>query len=543
MRLPNTFCFIATIFLFLWSTTKIRAQQFEKLLINGTENVLPNYFIKFNGLLYFTANGSSGNELWQTDGTQVGTNMVIDLNPNGDSSPRQFTVLNSHLVFLAKDSTNRYRLWSTDGTASGTVMLDTAGASIAGSMHKLNNKLLYFKPTKHPEVMWETDGTPNGTQALTIPALKTAKTFTTIYNENQALVYNNKLYFCGADTIEPLPNGARYRLWVSDGTTSGTFAINQSGKSPKSFTVINNKVIFTADRASDNNQFYQTDGTITGTSMIPGCVAVYDLTHGKQNARLFPFNGKVYYSGRNNANRGLYSVGLNSTAPQLVKNYQNSVNFIEYQNKLYFSSRIPATQTGLCVTDGTNIGTNMIAPLQSNSTVSIKDLKEYNNKIYFTAFDTLIQPVFYTSNGSTLTQIIPDTAANISYVGANPLVHNQMHEYNGSLYFGAMLGPDTPNNYQLWKLTDNSVTSTINRKTEKRRTSIFPNPTRTGIAYLKNEDEKEYQIVITNSIGMKVCDIKSNEVLIKLDLSKFASGMYFVIDAKQGLEQKILTTK
>ncbi len=65
-----------------------------------------------DGTLFFKAtDGSSGSELWKSDGTATGTVMVKDINPGGGSDPRYFTDLNGAVVFQANDGTNGTELW------------------------------------------------------------------------------------------------------------------------------------------------------------------------------------------------------------------------------------------------------------------------------------------------------------------------------------------------------------------------------------------------------------------------------------------------
>jgi ELWxxDGT repeat protein len=79
----------------------------------------------FNGNLFFTANdGVHGTELWSTNGTDAGTNMVKDINPGTNSSyPYYLTPVGNTLLFSAHDGVHGYELWRSDGTASGTVMV------------------------------------------------------------------------------------------------------------------------------------------------------------------------------------------------------------------------------------------------------------------------------------------------------------------------------------------------------------------------------------------------------------------------------------
>jgi ELWxxDGT repeat protein len=77
----------------LWKSTGDRASRLKD--INpGSPNVLynpgsdPNHFKSTGQFLFFSAfNPTNGNELWKTDGTEVGTVLVKDINLNGDSNP------------------------------------------------------------------------------------------------------------------------------------------------------------------------------------------------------------------------------------------------------------------------------------------------------------------------------------------------------------------------------------------------------------------------------------------------------------------------
>ena len=86
---------------------------------------------EFNDKLYFTADdGENGNELWVSDGTAEGTQLLIDLNPGTSysnyyksSNASNFTEFNDKLYFTANDGENGNELWVSDGTAEGTQLL------------------------------------------------------------------------------------------------------------------------------------------------------------------------------------------------------------------------------------------------------------------------------------------------------------------------------------------------------------------------------------------------------------------------------------
>jgi len=72
--------------------------------------------------VFEATDGTHGYELWVTDGTAAGTQMVLDINPGSSgSNPSHITSLgNGTAVFDATDGTHFGELWITDGTAAGT---------------------------------------------------------------------------------------------------------------------------------------------------------------------------------------------------------------------------------------------------------------------------------------------------------------------------------------------------------------------------------------------------------------------------------------
>lgn len=69
-----------------------------------------SYLTQFNDKVYFKGyQSATGNELWITDGTPSGTNMVSDIFPgNGHGSPSQFLASDNYLWFIANNSEGDY---------------------------------------------------------------------------------------------------------------------------------------------------------------------------------------------------------------------------------------------------------------------------------------------------------------------------------------------------------------------------------------------------------------------------------------------------
>ena len=123
------------------------------------------------GTLFFTANdGTTGSELWKSDGTAAGPSLVKDIRPGTSSSfPYDLTALGGTLFFTAYDNTNGQELWKSDGTSGGTVLVKDIRPGTSDSYpYELTvaGTTLFFtaEDASSSRELWKSDGTAAGTR-------------------------------------------------------------------------------------------------------------------------------------------------------------------------------------------------------------------------------------------------------------------------------------------------------------------------------------------------------------------------------------------
>lgn len=217
--------------------------------------------------IFFTANDGSGHggELWVSDGTAGGTYLVKDINPgSGWSNSGPITGFGNKVVFAADDGAHGKEPWISDGTEAGTYMIKDlvpgAGSPDPRPFAAVGSKVAFMAnvPGSGPE-LWVTDGTPDNVTLIdiqpgsggSIPGL-----LTTI---------DNKLWFTANDGVhgrEP---------WIFDGNAATMLKdINlgtADGISPSSNPGFakghDGRVYFQA-----KGEIWTSDGTEAGTQML-----------------------------------------------------------------------------------------------------------------------------------------------------------------------------------------------------------------------------------------------------------------------------------
>lgn len=144
---------------------------------NGTGGV----FTPLGDIFVFVTNyrDSGGFELWKTDGTADGTDLIEAINATGDDSSifafrtfQSFSPVEGGLIFVADDGINGLEPWFTDGTPDGTQLvldINPAGDSVSQDepFAYLDGRALFSAKTPDAgNELWISDGTPEGTSML-----------------------------------------------------------------------------------------------------------------------------------------------------------------------------------------------------------------------------------------------------------------------------------------------------------------------------------------------------------------------------------------
>ncbi len=443
------------IFCSLLITNTVTAQSLTKVkdITVGIANSLDGSEapVAVGNISYFTAtDGTTGYELWKTDGTTAGTVLVKDINTGtGDSYPSNMINVAGTLFFTADDGVNGLELWRSNGTTAGTVLVKNiktgANGSYPSNFLRVDNKLFFVADDgTNGSELWKTDGTTVGTVLL-----KDIYSGAEDSHPKNLTNTNGVIFFTATDVT----NGDE--LWKTNGTTAGTTLVQDIetgivGSSINQIVALGNVIYFQAYNSTYGFDLWKSDGTTTAL--------LKDINTGTGNAdiaNIISNNGALYFRATNNTNGyELWKTDGTNAGTTLLKDinassygsYPNHITAVN--NSIYFTADEGTNGYELWKSDGTTAGTILVKDIETGTVGSFpKFLTTVNGKLYFVANTTAHGDELWKSDGTTVgTTLIANI--NTGVVGSNVQLLNNN---NQQLYLQAN---ETASGNELWKYTD-----------------------------------------------------------------------------------------
>ena len=368
-------------------------------IVPGTDGSSPNNMFVYQGEIYFGADVDSvGRELWKTDGTSAGTQLVADLRPgSANSSPNFFFVLKDTLYFSANTGSGNV-LFKTDGTEAGTQQISTDFVFRATNV---GDSLIYFVYTTLGNTLYTFDGTNID------PAPNNGAGTEAIIGANYIQYGDKFLLYMDYSPDEPTIGRELYEYDLATGlyTLVKDIDTGTGDASISEFTQLGGLVYFEAD-----NDLWVTDGTETGTNPV---VTVVD--EGISSVRsLYAWQDMLFFEADSGSGDQLFVYDpvldtvkdLSMLAGQASENHDPS-DYVPYNGYLYYRGEDGNDTNGhLFRTAGNSIE-------QLDSTIKdIDDMVLLNDTLYFEAEeDGVTGNELFSWSTAILQAILPDTVS------------------------------------------------------------------------------------------------------------------------------------
>lgn len=413
----------------------------------GNGGSLLGNFTEADGKLFFGRYNSTGRELWISDGTTAGTQLVKDVNPNNSAYFKfDFIEVNSHLFFVVDDSNTGRELWTSDSTTEGTRLVKDifpgSSGSHPGNFIGFGEKLFFTAfDSSYGRELWASDGTTAGTRLVKdiYPGSATS-------NPELLMEFNGQLLF------EAVDGSSGRELWVSDGTLEGTHILKdinpgEGSSETQHFTEVDGKLFFTANNGIIPTGLWVSDGTTAGTQLVRDIPTPKRPRVGNYSPSNFTeVNGKLFFTtSTDSLTDQLWTSDGTAAGTHLVKEIYSSISspgdsspksFTEFNGQVVFTADESSTGRELWISDGTAGGTHILKDINPGSDSSFPygfrdTLTEFNGQLVFLADDGSTGRELWISDGTTAgTQLVRDIRSGTG--GSHPTNFTKL---DGQLFF------------------------------------------------------------------------------------------------------------
>jgi len=433
----------------------------------GTVGSAPAVMTELDGVIYFRANdGTTGAEIWRSNGTAAGTYLLKDVNPgSGNGQNGLFWPYRGRLYYYGGNPTYGFELMATDGTADGTKLIrDIDPGSGSGQVDGWieMDGILYFRgwPQSLGGELWRTDGTTLGTGM--VKDLSFGSNTSLLFLRNASTVLNGMLLYSPSD------GATGYEVWRTYGSAASTTLVKDinpgsAGSSPQGYTAVGTGCVFSANDGTAGADLWFTDGTSAGTTLLkdinPGAT-------GSSPGLLVPIGNTVLFRANDGVNGiELWRTDGTAAGTTLVKDIypgatgSNINGMVAANGVVFFFADDGTTGLELWRTDGTTAGTSLVADINPGSAAGLSSGSQLvrvgdGTLVAFAASDSATGVELWVSDG---------TAAGTKRQGdINPGAGNAnpvwMAVAGSFLYFQADDGTNGP---ELWALPIKDLGATI----------------------------------------------------------------------------------
>jgi ELWxxDGT repeat protein len=388
--------------------------------------------------------------------TLLSLSIVTDINAQS-AFPQQLTPVGASLFYTTSDNAGGEDLTVTNG--SGTTVLHdfapTADAYGSGvrNLKAVGTTLFFTADGGDGRELWASDGTPAGTREVKDinPGANGSDPF--------ALTAVGSLVYFEANPTRTASVSGQYQLWVSDGTTAGTKAVDLGATRPADgafdLESFGGKLAFL-----NNGKLYLTDGTAAGTTTL------HDFSAGGTVSNLRSAGSLLFMVGRDAANgRELWKSDGTPAGTTLVKDINPGTadsdpsQLTKVGTRVFFAANDGTHGIEPWVSDGTAAGTTLVQDINvGTANSSPSNFNAVGTRAFFVATDghgtTSSGRELWTSDGTTAgTTKLKDLVNN----GGGYYGYGLSAGSGGNLFFAES---DTAHGQELWK-SDGTVAGTV----------------------------------------------------------------------------------
>ena len=487
----------------------------------GNEYITSTMITRNNELFLHLPGEGVGDNLWVTDGTSAGTKKLSE---EYENFKFQNMLLLGNNIILQSQSNKSFHLsdlWALTENNSlsklGTYFLKNKDLAYDNGYIK-TEKLLYFTTYRIENnniiELWATDGTENG--------IANVATFDSEHDLDLTIpirnfTLNDFLYFVTYDQEYNISG-----LWVSDGTTEGTFDLKEIGiNTDNTYEVefigsVNDRLIMSLTDQNLYKKIWSTDGFANGTYKLSDINTVRFNPWNRNE-----INGFLYYINDQANNLSVWKTdGTIGGAVEVIKVPKNQHSETYYSsmyqyisgNKIYLASHFEKNYDLYSL----NVDTEELELIRSSQDGGVDDMVFHDRVTYMLYSGSDKNKMHYNFVGNTEEIDINDKTNSEPY---NDLELQLSADY---IYFYADYEGDE--SYQLYRFKNPASGISSIEDFESNQVNFYPNPANNNLT-----------LELDEMTDISIVDINGNQVLSfsdftggVIDVSKLAVGFYSI---------------